>query len=403
MRFALPGEVTLVARRIHLDVNAGAPLREEARAAMLAAFGVNGNPSSIHAEGRAARRLVEESRERIATLLRSRPVDVVFTGGATEALNAVLTPNAPRHQNPAPLSRLLVGATEHVCVLQGHRFPADRVETIAVDCCGRVDNAALEARVKELTAVHGEASVVVALQAANNETGVLQDLSDLERRLRPTGAMIVCDAAQLAGKMPFDPVGFGADALVVSAHKLGGPKGIGAIAYGGDYFHPEPLLRGGGQEQGRRAGTENVAAIAGFAAAAEAAFAEAEAFARRTAALRDRFEAFIRSSHADALIFGAGAPRLPNTTCVAVPGVAAETLLIGLDLAGVAVSSGSACSSGKVAPSHVLSAMGVDAAVAKCAVRVSFGWDSAAEDLDMFQAVWSQVAGRALKGHNRAA
>jgi cysteine desulfurase len=389
--------------RAYLDYNATAPLRPEARAAMLAALEVTGNPSSVHTEGRAARRIVEEARETIARLMHARPQDVVFTAGATEAANWLLTPNAPRHQNKAPIAKLIVGATEHTCILDGHRFPKENVEVAPVDANGLIDADALGDRVAALTAQHGPASVTVAVQAANNETGVLQPINGIYRRVDPTGAMLVVDAAQYAGKLPLELDTVRGDAVILSAHKLGGPQGVGAVALGGDYFWPEPLTRGGGQERRRRAGTENVAAIAGFAAAAEAAFAGVDAFAAHVGALRDRFEAVIRESRPDAVIFGLGAPRLPNTICFAVPGLSAETALIALDLAGVAVSSGSACSSGKVAQSHVLAAMGVAPGLAKGAIRISLGWASAEADLDLFATAWRAVLSHVAPGKIQAA
>ena len=389
--------------RAYLDYNATAPLRPEARAAMERAFDVVGNPSSVHTEGRQARHLVEEARETIAALMHARPQDVVFTSGATEGANWVLRPNAPRHQNKAPVARLLIGATEHTCLIDGHRFARDAVETIPVDGNGLIDPAALEARVNELTAAHGAASLLVAVQAANNETGVVQPIDEIDKRVNPSGAILVVDAAQHAGKLPVGTAGMRADVTLISAHKLGGPLGAGAIVYGGDYYWPEPLMRGGGQERRRRAGTENVAAIVGFAAAAQAAFAEVEDFATRIGGLRDRFEAAIRASRPDAVFFGAGAPRLPNTTCFAIPGLPAETALIALDLAGVAVSSGSACSSGKVAPSHVLAAMGVAKDLAKCAIRLSLGWASTDADLDLFATAWKSVLNHVAPGEIQAA
>jgi cysteine desulfurase len=389
--------------RAYLDYNATAPLRPEARAAMMAALDATGNASSVHAEGRAARKIVEEAREKIAALMHARPQDVVFTSSATEAANWLLTANAPRHQNKAPVSKLLVGATEHTCVLDGHRFPRDKVELIPVDANGLIDAEALGARALALTAEHGPASVTVAVQAANNETGVLQPIHAIYERVDPTGAMLVIDAAQYAGKLPLELGTVRGDAVILSSHKLGGPQGAGAVALGGDYFWPEPLMKGGGQERRRRAGTENVAAIAGFAAAAEEAFAEVEASAARLGALRDRFEALIRESRPDTVVFGAGAPRLPNTTCFAVPGLPADTLLIALDLAGVAVSSGSACSSGKVAQSHVLAAMNASPALVKGAIRISLGWASSEADLDLFASAWRGVLSHVAPGKIQAA
>jgi cysteine desulfurase len=378
--------------RTYLDWNATAPLRPEARAAMLAALDLVGNPSSVHAEGRAARSLIEDAREAIARRLRVRPADVFFTSGATEGAAWVLTPNTARHGRRTAAAALLVGATEHACVLQGHRFPAERVETLSVDADGVVDLGALETRLSDLASRHGEVGVMVAVQAANNETGVLQPIGDIAGRTRAAGMALVCDAVQLAGRAPCDAIG--ADVLILSSHKLGGPKGVGAVVLAGDRVQPEPLIRGGGQERRQRSGTENVAGIAGFAAAFEAAAGETETFAVEAARLQQRLEAGLQAIRADTVIFGERAPRLPNTSCFAVPGVAAEMALIALDLDGVAVSSGSACSSGKVAPSHVLEAMGVDVALAKGAIRVSTGSATTAADIDAFLTAWTKINSR---------
>lgn len=380
--------------RTYLDWNATAPLRPQAREAMLAALDVVGNPSSVHAEGRAARALIEDAREAIARRLRVRPGDVYFTSGATEGAAWVLTPNTARRGNRTAIATLLVGATEHACVLQGHRFPAERVETLGVDAEGTIDLGALAARLADLTSRHGEAGIMVAVQAANNETGVLQPTRDIAALTRAAGVVLVCDAVQLAGRAPCEADAIGADVLILSSHKLGGPMGVGAIVLVGDRVQPEPLIRGGGQERRQRSGTENVAGIAGFVAAFEAAAAEAEAFAGRAVELQRRLESGLRAIRPDTVVFGEGARRLPNTSCFAVPGVAAETALIALDLDGVAVSSGSACSSGKVARSHVLDAMGVDAAFARGAIRVSTGPTTTEADIDTFLSAWKVINSR---------
>ena len=299
---------------------------------MIAAFDVVGNPSSVHAEGRKARALVEDAREAIALRLRVRPADVFFTSGATEGAAWVLTPNAPRRMSKASagkaaLAALLSGATEHACVLAGHRFPAERVETLGVDANGQIDLAALEARLADLTKLHGEASIMIAVQAANNETGVLQPTRRIAELAKATGAVFVCDAVQLAGRAPCDAETIGADVLLLSSHKLGGPKGVGAVVLAGDRVQPEPLIRGGGQEKRQRSGTENVAAIAGFAAAFEAATVEADEFAVRAGRLQQRLEGGLRAIRPDTAVFGEAAERLPNTTCFAVPGTSAETTL----------------------------------------------------------------------------
>ena len=363
------------AARCYLDYNATTPLRAEARAAVVAALDLTGNPSSVHGEGRAARQRVEAARRQVGALVGVAADQVVFTSGATEAAGLALAPDLRGPAAPQGTRRLLVGATEHAAVRQGHRFPGEAVTLLAVDRDGILD---LEALASALAA-DGGSPALLALQAANNETGVLQPLDAAVALVHAAGGLVVCDAVQMAGRLPFAVGDCGADAVLLSSHKIGGPQGAGAVALGGGVVLGTAMLRGGGQERGFRSGTENVAGLCGFGAAAEAAGAlEAE----RLAALRDRLECGIAMVADDAVVLGRQIPRLPNTTAFAVPGTAAETLLIALDLAGVAVSSGSACSSGKVARSHVLEAMGVPAALARGAIRVSSGWASTEADID---------------------
>ncbi len=376
--------------RTYLDWNATAPLHPAAREAMITALDCAGNPSSPHAEGRRARGIIEDARERIAAALGAEPRNVTFTSGATEAANWVLSPTAAVGQR-MPLAALLVGATEHACVLAGHRFPAERVGTIPVDRQGLIDVPALAARVGELTQQHGAGSVMVAVQAANNETGVMQPIEEISKALDAHDALLVCDAVQAVGRTPTLPK---ADILFLSAHKLGGPKGVGAVVFASDAISPEPLVRGGGQERRQRSGTENVAGIAGFATAVEAAVAAASGNIAHALELRFALETGLRDLRSDIIVFADTAPRLPNTTCFAVPGVASETALIALDLEGLAVSSGSACSSGKVASSHVLAAMGVPAEIARGALRVSTGPTTTQQDVEAFLAAWSQFLAR---------
>ncbi len=367
--------------RAYLDYNATAPMRPEARAAASAAMDHVGNPSSIHAEGRGARAIVEEARRAVAELVGVTPRGVLFTSGGTEAANLALTPAiAPGRE----MARLIVGAGEHPCVLQGHRFAPEAASTVPLGADGRVDLAALAALIDD-----AEGPVVLALQGANNETGVLQPVAEAAALIHAKGGLVVCDAVQMAGRADLSPAALGADYLILSAHKFGGPKGAGAlVAARGDLSIASPLLRGGGQERGGRAGTENVAAIAGFGAAARVAGAERPAESARLAELRDSLAAAVLESAPDATFFGASAPRLPNTLCFATPGVAAATLVIALDLAGVAVSAGSACSSGKVARSHVLEAMGVAPDLAGGAIRLSLGWASSEADVARFAAAF---------------
>jgi cysteine desulfurase len=296
----------------------------------------------------------------------------VFTSGGTEAANLALAPTGG-------CVRLIAGAGEHSCVLAGHRFAPEAVTRAPLGADGRIDLAALEA------ALDSGGPAMLALQGANNETGVVQPVAEAAALVHARGGIVVCDAVQLAGRTAVDARALSADFLVLSAHKFGGPKGVGAlISTDPELRAGSPLLRGGGQERGARAGTENVAGIAGFGAAARAARSEAAAEPVRLAALRDRLEARLFEAAPDAVVFGAGAPRLPNTTCFAIPGIPAATLLMRLDLAGVAASSGAACSSGKVARSHVLTAMGVAADLAAGAIRLSLGWASREADVELF-------------------
>jgi cysteine desulfurase len=290
-------------------------------------------------------------------------------------------------QNAAPLERLIVSAGEHACVLSGHRFPTAEVAPLLPD--GRIDLDWLEA------ACRRPGRALVALQGANNETGVIQPVAEAAAMVHAAGGFLFCDAVQLAGRTACDIAALGADALMLSAHKMGGLKGAGAliVARAGISLGA-PLMRGGGQERGGRAGTESVATIAAFGAAARACFRELDAEPPRLVGLRDHLTAAVRSVAADAVIFAETAPRLPNTVCFAVPGVEAATLMIALDLAGAAVSSGSACSSGKVAPSHVLAAMGVRPELARGAIRLSLGWASTERDVDCFAAAFMNVMAR---------
>lgn len=349
---------------IYLDHNAAAPLRPTALEAMLAAAQAGGNPSSVHAAGRRAKAVQEQAREQVARAVGARPENLVFTSGATEALHLAMQ---------APLGaagRLIVAEIEHVAVDGFASLAFSEVAGLGVGADGVIDLAQLEALLAE-----SAEPALVALQLANNETGAVQPISEAARLVRAAGGLLLVDAAQALGRMPVDLGALGAHYLVVSSHKIGGPAGAGALALapGAPYIADR---RGGGQERGRRPGTENVPAIAGFGAAAAASLAALAEEPARLAGLRDGFEAGLRARFADAVVFAAQAPRLPNTSLFALPGLAAETAVIALDLEGVAVSSGAACSSGKVGESRVLAAMGVEPALARCALRISFGWDS---------------------------
>ncbi|WP_407521581.1 cysteine desulfurase family protein [Methylobacterium oryzisoli] len=386
--------------RIYLDHNATAPVRPEvAEAVARALLDLPGNASSIHREGRAARAAVETARARIAALAGAGSGTVVFTSGGTEAANAALSGGLRRRDAPVP-TRLLVGAAEHPCVLSGHRFPAASVDQIPVDSRGVIDLGWLEAR---LAGLAGE-GVLVSVQAANNETGVIQPLDAVVALARRHGgALVHSDAVQAAGRVGLDLAACGLDALSLSAHKFAGPKGVGALVLAPGVTLDPVFHRGGGQEARLRGGTENVAGLVGAGVAAEIAGRARAAEAARLAGLRDALEAGIRARATDAVVFGEGAERLPNTTCFAVPGLAAETALIALDLDGVAVSSGSACASGKVGRSSVLAAMGVPAALAAGSLRVSLGWNSRQSDVDRFLAVFDRLISSLYKRRERAA
>lgn len=372
-------------QRTFLDHNASSPVRPEvAEAVARALTDLSGNPSSVHAEGRAARAAVERAREQVAALVGAAPQGVVFTSGGTEASNAVLRPTVRRAGGPAAV-RLLVGAIEHVCVLEGHGF-AKACERIPVDADGVVDLGWLERRLDELA----RETVLLSIQAANNETGILQPVASAAGLARRRGALVHSDAVQAAGRLGLDMATLGVDALTLSAHKLAGPKGAGAIVLAAE-VEIDGLVRGGGQERRRRGGTENVPAIVGFGVAAEIARREQEAEAARLLQLRRACEEAIRRAAPDAVIFAEGRARLPNTLAFAVPSLKAETALIALDLDGVAVSSGSACSSGKVRRSHVLEAMGVPRPLAEGAIRVSLGWNSTEADVNRFAAAFEKL------------
>src|SRR5260370_23128688 len=351
--------------RIYLDWNASAPLRQEARAAALAALETTGNASSIHVEGRAARRLIEQAGEQVAGVVGAEPRGVVFTSGGTEANMLALVPATEETAR----EKLLVSAIEHPSVLAGGRFPAAAVERSPVTARGEIDLAALERR---LAALKGRA--LVSLMLANNETGVVQPISQAARVIHAAGGALHVDAVQAPGRIACDISALGADLLTLSGHKIGAPKGVGAlIRRDATVPFPIPLMKGGGQERRVRAGTENVSGIAGFGAAAAATSRDFASERARLLALRERLEAGLKAHSPAMVIFGADVERLPNTTLFAVPGMKAETAVIAFDLEGVGVSSGAACSSGKVQPSHVLSAMGVPAQLAHAAGRLSLG------------------------------
>jgi cysteine desulfurase len=384
--------------RSYLDWNATAPLRPQAQAALLDALALSGNPSSVHAEGRAARALVEEAREQVAALVGAQAGDVFFTSGGTEANMLALTPGIEAGGEKQPRDRLLISAVEHASVRAGGRFPHDAIEDVPVTPHGVVDLAALA------KASGGASRPLVSLMLANNETGVVQPVAEAAAIVHAANGLLHVDAVQGPGRVPCDIGALGADLLTLSAHKIGGPKGVGALVRGNEDVHiPAPLIRGGGQERGMRAGTENVAGIAGFGAAAAAAVAQFAAEAAHMRSLRDALESGLKDITPQAAIFGETAPRLPNTTLFAVEGMKAETAVIAFDLEGVAVSSGAACSSGKVQPSHVLAAMGISARLLRGAVRVSLGWNTEKADIERFLDAWRKLSSGLSKGRSIAA
>lgn len=379
--------------RVYLDWNATTPLRPEAKLAMTAAWEISGNPSSVHAEGRQARRLVEDARAAIANAVGARAPDVVFASGGTEANALALTPGL-RRGTGQPVQRLLVSAIEHPSVLAGGRFAPASMATIKVTGAGLVDLAHLRALL-----VAGPPALV-SVMLANNETGAVQPVSEVADVVHEAGGLLHVDAIQALGKISIDINRLKADLMTLSAHKIGGPKGVGAVVLVEDVQGLEPLLRGGGQEMGRRAGTENVAGIAAFGAATRAAVSALPEDATRLGALRERLERGLKQT-AGMIVFSEAAPRLPNTTLFTVPGLKAETAVIGFDLAGIAVSSGSACSSGKVQPSHVLDAMGFPRELAQGAVRLSLGWSTTQADIDLTLEAWRKLADGLLRGQRR--
>ncbi|PZQ53595.1 MAG: cysteine desulfurase [Phenylobacterium zucineum] len=362
---------------VYLDHNATSRVRPEAIAAVTRALETVGNPSSVHAAGRAARALMEQSRADVAALIAAPPQTVIFTGGGTEA-NALAIQSAVATGS----RRLIVSAIEHDSVLETAKASDAAVEFLPVDANGVADLAWLRDRLAAWD--EGDGRPFVALMLANNETGVVQPVAEAAELVRAANGWLHVDAIQAAGKMPVDSRAIGADTLSISAHKIGGPMGVGALTFG-----PRATMvrvqHGGGQERGRRAGTENIPGINGFGAAAKVAGAVGDP------AWRDAAAARLKAT--GAVVMGEAEPRLPNTLCVAAVGWDAERQVMALDLAGVMVSAGSACSSGKVKASHVLTAMG-HAELAACAIRVSGGWDTTEQDWNRFADAWLEAHAR---------
>jgi cysteine desulfurase len=354
----------------YLDYNATAPVRPEVVEAMREMLERTGNPSSVHRFGREARRALEQARAAVAAMVGAAPDQVVFTSGGTEANNQALR---------SARGSVVVSAVEHDSVLAA----APDAPRVPVDAEGRVDLGALERALARL------APELVSVMLANNETGVVQPAREVAELARCYSARVHCDAVQGGGKLPLDIAALRVDFLTLSAHKFGGPQGVGALVVR-DGLEPDALLRGGGQERRWRPGTENLPGIVGFGRACELALADTE-WQERTGALRDRLEAQIAALAPAALVFGRSTERLPNTSCLTMPGVSNQSQLIEFDLAGIAVSTGSACSSGKVGPSHVLAAMGIDPDEAASAIRVSLGWASTPQDVDRFVDAWGRL------------
>jgi Cysteine sulfinate desulfinase/cysteine desulfurase and related enzymes len=371
---------------IYLDHNATTPLDERVLEAMLPWLqGAGGNPSSVHALGRAARAALERAREQVAALAGAHPSQVIFTSGGTEANNAALKGVTAR----LPAARLAVSAVEHASVQQPVAALARTgwtAATIPVTDQGEVTAQAVEAALRD-------GARLVSVMWANNETGVVNDIAAIAAAVRPAGAVLHTDAVQALGKMPLDFTASGAHLMSMSAHKLNGPKGVGALVVD-KAVDLEPLLHGGGQEKGRRGGTENLAGIVGFGIAAELAATELELRRTRMTTLRQRLEQSLAAQVPQAVVFGGGASRLPNTVFLALPGMEGETLLLELDRQGIALSSGAACGSGYHEPSHVLRAMGVTADLARCAVRVSLGAGNTEHDVDTLIAALRTQAAR---------
>ena len=387
--------------RAYFDWNATAVLRLEAREATMAALALGGNASSVHAEGRKARQVIEAARQNVAALVGAEAKNVTFTSGATEANMLALTPSLEVGGRKALRDKLFLSAIEHPSVRSGGRFAPGAIQELMVTNEGLLDLQALE-KALFATVQRGELPLV-SVMLGNNETGVIQPISEIAAIVHNANGILHVDAVQGAGRIDCDMATLGADLLSISAHKLGGPQGIGALIRRGDIHIGEPLIRGGGQERSLRAGTENVAAIAGFGAACAAANATRQADAIRMAALRDRLEADIKAITPQAVVFGDHAPRLPNTSLIAVPGIKAETAIIAFDLNGIALSSGSACSSGRVQASHVLAAMGVEPELARGALRISLGWTTIEADVETLLNAWKNVISSLLKSHANAA
>lgn len=377
------------APRSYLDHNASAPLLTEARDALLAALDIAGNPSSVHREGQAQRRMVEKARRAIANLVSAKPDQIVFTSGATEAAATLLTPHYVMGRADLKIDHLFIAATDHPCTLAGGQFVADQITILPVN-----QNGLLEPETVRSALATCEGRAMLCFHWANNETGIVQPVQELVATAKQAGAIVVVDAVQAAGRLPIDMQAIGADFIILSGHKMGAPKGVGAFICASDVLRPKPLIKGGGQEHGHRSGTEAVSMLAAFGAAAECASQNDNDYST----LRDEFESALQALDSSCHIHGAQVPRLSNTSFFTIEGVKAETAQIAFDLAGLAVSSGSACSSGKTGQSHVLTAMGVGSDDG--AVRISFGPGNTKNDVERALKVCAHLVERRHEKNN---
>lgn len=383
--------------RAYMDWNATAPLLPEAREAFLRVGLMEGNPSSVHREGRAVRAEIEAARRKVAAAVGAKPADVVFTSGATEAANLILTPDFRMGRSPLRIGKLYVSAIEHKAIFEGGRFAKSDIEIIPSRPVGTADMTVLEAMLDRQDRSLG--LPMVALMLANNETGVVQPVAEAARLVHAAGGILVVDAVQAFGRIPLDIAALDADFMIVSSHKIGGPKGAGALVSRGEAMMPSALIHGGGQEKGHRSGTENAASIAGFGAAAEVVASDVGTRAETLRDVQRTIETRMREIAPDLVIHGADGDRLPNTTFFSLPGLKSETGQIAFDLEGVALSAGSACSSGKVGESHVLKAMGLDPRMG--ALRISIGTSTTKQDIERTLAAFAKIAGR-LSGSKAA-
>lgn len=376
--------------RVYLDWNATAPLNSAARDAMFTALELPGNASSVHSEGRSARAAIDKARRQVAAFVGAEAQHIIFTSGATEAANWVLTPEFKMGRSALSIGHLYVSAIEHPAIREGGRFGLEQITEVPVTSSGVVDLEALKA----LLALHDLQSglPMVSVMLANNETGVIQPVADISRLVHAAGGLLIVDAVQAVGRIEVDISALDADFIILSSHKIGGPKGVGALVTRGEVMMPRPLVRGGGQEKGHRSGTENFPGIVGFGAAAEAAKHALDETSAKLRALRDRLEAGMRLHAPDVIIHGREAERICNTSFFTLPGLKSETGQIAFDLEGIALSAGSACSSGKVGQSQVLVAMGQDPSMG--ALRISLGPQTDEDAIDRALNAFQRIAAR---------